>query len=431
MCYTTLVYVWNGWSICVTCCIGTVSDFGADLLTEVLGLLYDAVCCNVTKCVAVCCRVLQCVAVCCSMLQCVAVCCSALHCDLSTEVLWLLCDVVCRSVLQCVAMCCNVVQCGAVSCCVAVWSLDWGVVVAMWRSVSQCAALRWGVLQCVTVCSLDWGVVVAIWRSISRCVAVCCSVSQCVAMCCSVLQRVAACCSVLQCVAVCCSVIIRLRCCGCYMMQCVVVYCNVLQRAAVCCSMIVGLRCCVCYMTHACVLCNTSISSTCHIHLCAMTNWVCVRLWPIFRVRFCGFYTSHLYVLCYTTLPYAWHDASKCAMWWNVPCDSQLWHKSSAHLSIYVPPYVIYDMTLWPWHDSSARCGFHRSHPYVLYDTSICVTWRINMCHVTHNCDMTHPLVCPYMCLHMYFVIWPYDRDMTHPLTFWYMRIYMCDMTKK
>jgi len=287
------------------------------------------------------------------------------------------------------------------------------------------------VLQCVAACC-----------SVLQCVAVCCSVLQCDhsievlwllydAVCCSVLQCVAMCCNVLQCVAVCCSV---LQCDGSTKVLWLLyaaVCCKVLQRAAVCCSMIVGLRCCVCYMTHACVLCNTSISSTCHIHLGAMTNWVCVRLWPIFRVRFCGFYTSHLYVLCYTTLPYAWHDASKCAMWWNVPCDSQLWHKSSAHLSIYVPPYVIYDMTLWPWHDSSARCGFHRSHPYVLYDTSICVTWRINMCHVTHNCDMTHPLVCPYMCLHMYFVIWPYDRDMTHPLTFWYMRIYTCDMTKK
>ena len=79
-------------------------------------------------------------------------------------------------------------------------------------SVSQCVAVRWGVLQCVTVCC-----------SISQYVAACCSVLQCVAvccMCCSVLQYV----PVLRCVAVCCSVF-----------QCVVVYCSVLQCVVVSC----------------------------------------------------------------------------------------------------------------------------------------------------------------------------------------------------
>jgi len=95
-------------------------------------------------------------------------------------------------------------------------------------SVSQCVAVRCGVLQCV---------------------AVCCSVLQCNAMCCSVLQHVSLFTnhvdnelhfafqiivyySVLQCVAVCCGVLQFVT-----VLQCAAVWRSVEQYVVECCNM--------------------------------------------------------------------------------------------------------------------------------------------------------------------------------------------------
>ena len=143
-------------------------------------------CCSVLQCVTVCCIV------CCSVLlcvmQCVGVCCSVSHNDTSTQVaMWrdvtqvaavcvacmlqsvaVCCSVFC-SVLQCIAACCS-------SCCSVLHNHD-ALQVAMWRDVTQVAAVCVAcVLQCVEVCC-------SVFCSVLHCIAACCS------SCCGVLHN--------------------------------------------------------------------------------------------------------------------------------------------------------------------------------------------------------------------------------------------------